>query len=98
MLQGFAVPQRSSVNGWRGSWASEEHDAPASGIHEVRGNDVAGSAVVNADEIVFAAFRIGDKIAVQQHDRYGGGVEFIDDKLIQGIPLRRQLERREEYA
>ena len=65
---------------------------------QVLGDDVAGAPVVDADEIVVAAARIGHDRAIEQDDGNAGVVERLRDARVDVVFFRRELERREEHA
>ena len=58
--------------------------------------DVAGATVVDADEIVVAATRIGKRGTIEEHDRNPRGVERLDDPQVDIVLMASLLERREE--
>ena len=62
------------------------------------GDDVAGPAVVDADEVVMPALRIGHDRAVEKDDGDAGLVQRARDAGIDVVFFRRELERREEHT
>ena len=77
---------------------ADEDQPLTSGPHEMGGDDVAGPAIVDADEIVSTALRVWDDVAVQQDDRDVRGDEQFGDALVDAIFVAGQLEGGEEYA
>src|SRR5713101_10206832 len=61
-------------------------------------NDVAGAAVVDSNEIVAAASRVGIDAAVQQDDRSAGLHERSHNFFVQFILRRGEFKRREENS
>ena len=59
-------------------------------------DDVSGPTVVDADEIVVAATRIGKRGTIEEHDRNPCGIERLDDPQVDIVLMESLLERREE--
>ena len=73
----FSKPGRSSVDCARRTWPQDEDQPFAAGLKQVIGDRMADAAIVNADQIVIAAARILNVVAVQQHERKLGVIEGV---------------------
>ena len=94
----LTVAADTGIHRRRRSRPSDEDDATAAGFQKVCGDGVAGPAVVDADQVVLAAVRIGHQIAIEQHQGNAGAVEDAGDASIDRVFLAGELERCEEHA
>ena len=97
-IERFAEAGRARVDRRRGIGQRDECHPPRAKRQQVLGDDVAGPAVVDADEVVMPAPRIGHDRAVEKDDGDAGVVEGARDARVDVVFFRRELERREEHA
>ena len=97
-VERFAVARCPCLHGGRRTRDGHERNPPRSKPQQVLGDAIAGAAVVDADQIVHAAFRVRDDRAIQHDDRNAGVVERSRNLPVDGVLARRQFERREEDA
>ena len=99
-VQRLAVAGLARLDGRRGVLDADERNphGRSAEAEQVFGDPVARAPIVDADEIVDAALRIGHHRAIEQHDRNARGVERLRDLQIDRVLVRRQLERGEEHA
>lgn len=89
----FTIAGNAGINSGRGSGAANEDNSPASAAEQMRRNRVSGTAVVDSNQIVTAAFGIGKQVAIQQNDGDPGLVENFADGAVDRVLPWGQFER-----
>jgi hypothetical protein len=97
-MERFPVAGLACFDGGGGVADADEPDPPRSQPQEVLGDEVPGAPVVDADEVVVPAPRVGDDRPVEQDDRDARVVEGLRDAAVDLVLRGRELERREEDA
>ena len=96
VVQRLLVAADARVDRGRRAWTSDKGHAATALLEEMRRQHVAGSPVIDADEVVVAAGGVRHEIAIEEDDRDAGPIEDVRDTPIDRVLLGRELERCEE--
>ena len=97
-VQRFTIAGFARVDGRGRFGKTDKRDAPAPEAEQMLGDDVAGTPVVDADQIMMAALRIRDHRPVEQDDWNARLVQRVRDPPVHVVLLIGQFERRQEHA
>src|SRR5207237_3017373 len=81
------VTGTTQVNARRRAGARQKRDATAAQSQQVIGDDEAGAAIINADQVVMAAAREAVDVAVEQNDRNACAVKGITDATVDRVTV-----------
>ena len=71
------VSDHPRIDRRRGTGPPDKDDALAAGLEEVCRDDVSGASVVDTHQIVVAALRVGNEVAIEEHDRNSRLIEHL---------------------
>src|SRR6478672_5677754 len=97
-IEGFTVSRFARIDGRCRGRDRDECNAPRFKAKQMLGNDVAGAAIVDANEIVVASPRVRRDRSIEQDDGNPGVVERAGDPLVDVVRIARTLKRCNKYS
>src|SRR5882762_3201154 len=95
-VQCLAVTGFALIDGRSGVFGANEQNAPTSEAQEMLRDDVSGTTIVNANEVVTSSLRIRNEGPIQKDDGNSRLIEGADNSAVALILERCQFQRREK--
>src|SRR5271165_2193629 len=96
--KGVEVTVNSRCNGRCRFRISDKRDAPAAKLEKVFCDDVSGPTVIDCDQVVSGAPRIGQDTTIEQHDRDASSLQLRNHTMVGLIASGNPLQGSKENA
>jgi len=97
-VQCLPVTRFALIDGRGGVLGANEKNAPTSEAQQMLRDDVSGTAIVNANEVMTSSLRIRNEGAIQQDHGNSSLIEGADNSSVVLVLGGRQFQRREEHS
>src|SRR2546421_10516941 len=95
-VQCLPVPRFALIDGRGGVLGANEKNAPTSEAQEMLRDDVSGTTIVDADEVMTSSLRVRNEGTIQKDHGNSSRIEGADNSSVVLVLRRREFQRREE--